>query len=255
MYKNRSIGVVIPAYQEEQHIRKVVEGLPSWVDFICVVDDHSTDGTGAMARSAVVGGATRVRVLSHSVNRGVGAAIVSGYRECIGEAIDIAVVVGGDAQMLPQEMGRLLDAVVEGGADYAKGNRLEHPSVKQVMPPIRRMGGIVLSTLTAMATGLKGVKDSQCGYTAITSRALNMLPLDTLYPRYGYPNHMLALLAQAGLKVTDVPVTPIYGDNTSKLKIRKVILPISRLLIKAFVARWNKTFCWGKERRLDNESM
>ena len=199
-----------------------------------VVDDASTDETAVIARRHLRPG---ISVLSHAENQGVGGAIVTGYRHALTLRSDLVVVVGADAQMDPREMSRLLDPLVEGRADYAKGDRLGHPNLVRLMPGVRLFGNRILTMLTRLSSGYGHVRDSQCGYTALTYETLAALPLADLYPRYGFPNDLLAKLAEADRRVIDCPVTPIYGLETSGIRVNKVVFPILWLLLRSGLRR------------------
>ena len=209
--------------------------MPHYVDHIIVVDDASEDKTSQIARSHQE---TSVHIVTHHINQGVGAAIVSGYKKALLLDVDAVVVVGADAQMDPNEMCSLLDPLVEDTADYVKGDRLGHPDVKETMPTIRFLGNTILTAMTRLSTGYRDMRDSQCGYTAINTEILARLPLDDLYPRYGFPNDMLAKLAEIDAIVMDCPTTPIYGNERSDIRISRVIYPILRLLIRSGIRRW-----------------
>lgn len=237
MYRGLTVGVVIPAHDEARLLPVTLAGVPRFVDQIIVVDDASSDGTAEAARRARFD----VHVARHRQNRGVGAAIVTGYREALRRGVDVAVVMGADAQMDPDEMPRLLDPIAEGEADYVKGDRLGHPEVRQRMPLVRWLGNHALSWLTCRATGYRGLRDSQCGYTAISRSALARLPLDALYPRYGFPNDVLSHLSVLHARVVDRPVTPIYGDERSGIRIPRVVGPILGILARATVRRLSRS--------------
>lgn len=234
MYREQTVAVVIPAHNEALLLPVTLNGIPDFVDDVIVVDDASTDGTAAIAGRYRRPGIT---VLSHAVNQGVGGAIVTGYRHALALGSDLVVVVGADAQMEPTEMSRLLDPLVEGRADYAKGDRLGHPDLVRLMPGVRLFGNRVLTMLTRLSSGYGHVRDSQCGYTALTRETLANLPLADLYPRYGFPNDLLAKLAEADYRVIDCPVTPIYGMETSGIRVNKVVFPILWLLLRSGLRR------------------
>lgn len=239
MYRGLSVAVVIPAYNEARLLPRTLRGLPAFVDQIIVVDDASEDQTSAAARAV---GSGRLEVLRHAQNGGVGRAILTGYARALALGLDVTVVVGADAQMDPAEMPRLLDPVVEGEADYVKGDRLGHPELLRRMPPVRVVGNFALSYLTRLSTGYWRLRDSQCGYTALSRRALAALSLNEIYPRYGFPNDLLAKLAEVDARVVDRPVTPIYGDERSGIRVLRVLLPISWLLLRGGLRRvWRKT--------------
>jgi len=234
MLSGARIAVVVPAFEEAPRIGRVLTGIPAFVDRIVVVDDGSRDGTaGAAARIPD----PRIRVVRHARNRGVGAAIVTGYRVAFGEeGADVAAVMAGDAQMDPDDLVRIVDPVARGEVDYCKGDRLSHPVVRRVMPPHRFVGNHVLTLLTRWATGLP-VRDAQCGYTAIARCAAECLPLDRLWPGYGYPNDLLGLVAAAGLRVREVPVRPIYADEQSGIGWRHGLVVIPFVIARTAIAR------------------
>ena len=91
MYSGKKVGAVVPAYNEQSRIASVIRGMPSLVDVIYVVDDGSTDSTAAVVEKV---GDSRVRLLRHARNRGVGAAVTTGYRNIIRDGLD----VGGGAR-------------------------------------------------------------------------------------------------------------------------------------------------------------
>ncbi len=234
MYRGMRVAVVIPAHNEARLLPVTLAGLPVFVDHVVVVDDGSTDATSHVARRR---GRWSFEVIRHPVNRGVGGAIVTGYRRALAVGADAAVVVGADAQMAPDEMASLLDPLAERAAEYVKGDRLGHPAVLRRMPFVRWFGNHALTILTRWATGYRHIRDSQCGYTAISREALARLPFDAIYPRYGFPNDLLARLAEIEARVLDRPVTPIYGDEQSGLRVLRVAGPIFWLLVRAAARR------------------
>lgn len=233
MFEGQRIAVVVPAYREERLIRRTLDSLPDYVDRVVVVDDASDDRT---SEAALSWGDARLEVVRHAENRGVGAAIATGYARAFESAADVAVVVGGDAQMDPHDMRALLDAVTSGRADYAKGNRLVWPGVEHRMPTMRLWGNRFFSALTRLVTGLS-VGDSQCGYTALRREAAAQMPLSALWPRYGYPNDMLGFAASCGLKVVDVPVRPVYADERSGIGFRHALFVIPFVLLRVVLRR------------------
>ncbi len=234
MYRGLRVAVVIPAHNEAQLLPVTLRGLPDYLDEVIVIDDASEDETAQLALQDP----RPLHLLKHPENRGVGAAIISGYRESLSLGVEVVVVVGADAQMDPEEMSRLLDPLVEDRADYTKGDRLGHPELLQRMPWIRLLGNLILSRWTALSTGYRGLRDAQCGYTALHTNTLAQLPLSAIYPRYGFPNDLLAKLSEVGARVQSCPVTPIYGEERSGLRILRVIGPISWLLLRNTLKRW-----------------
>jgi glycosyltransferase involved in cell wall biosynthesis len=230
------IAVIVPAFREERLIARMLGRVPGFVDGIYVVDDASPDATLAVASGV---GDPRVHAWAHAENLGVGAAIVSGYRRALAEGHDVLCVMAGDDQMHPDDLEPLVRAV-QAGADYAKGNRFLHRDAA-LMPTARRVGGEVLSAATRLASGLT-VSDSQCGFTALAAPAARRLSLDGLWPRYGYPNDLLLMLAAAGLRVVDVPVRPVYADEASGLRPWHV-LSILGVIVRRYARVARSTSC------------
>jgi glycosyltransferase involved in cell wall biosynthesis len=241
MYKGKSLCAVVPAYNEETLLHKVVETMPDFVDHIVVINDKSTDGTHDEAvRLKEADG--RVVIIDHEVNQGVGGAIASGYKWARDNEIDMAVVMAGDAQMDPADLPALCDPVALEGVDYSKGNRLVYGKAYDLMPKVRFFGNAILSFLTKIASGYWHIADSQTGYTVISLKALKAIDWDKMYKRYGQPNDILVRLNIEDMRVRDVPVKPVYDiGEKSGFKPRQVLWPISRLLIMMFFRRlWTK---------------
>jgi glycosyltransferase involved in cell wall biosynthesis len=236
----KTVAVVVPAYDEEALIAETLAGIPGFVDRIYVVDDASRDGTAERARAV---GDPRVEVLAHEQNRGVGAAIVTGYKRSLADRIDVTAVMAGDNQMDPGELESIVGPVVRGELDYAKANRLFTGQAWEVMPRTRYLGNAMLSLLTKIASGYWHVADSQAGYTAISRSALELLDLDRVYERYGFPNDMLVHLNVWNARVRDIPSRPVYGvGERSGIRLRKVVPRISWLLCKAFLWRMREKY-------------
>jgi glycosyltransferase involved in cell wall biosynthesis len=236
MIDGKKIGVVVPAYNESKLISKTIGGMPEYVDQIIVVNDCSKDATGQIVAD-IAKTNPRVVLLNHEVNKGVGGAISTGYIYCRDNDLDVAVVMAGDNQMDPNDLPALLEPVLKDRADYSKGNRLITGEAWEKIPKVRYFGNSMLSFLTKIASGYWHVADSQTGYTALNKRALKLLPLEKIYPRYGMPNDFLVTLNIYNMRVIDVPVRPVYADETSGINIKKVVFSLSILLLKLFFKR------------------
>jgi glycosyltransferase involved in cell wall biosynthesis len=229
------VVVVVPAYNEAPRVGRVLATMPEWVDRVVVVDDASRDGT---AEAAQAEGDARVEVVKHERNRGVGAAIVTGYEQALREGggeNDAFAVMAGDGQMDPADLRRVVAPIARGEADYVKGDRFHARDIAHVMPPARLLGGMAFSWATSRAIGI-AVSDSQCGYTAISRRACSRLDLDDLWPGYGYPNDLLSQLALRRLRIAEVPVRAVYADEISRLTLRHLPV-IAALVARAWVRR------------------
>ena len=156
MVGGKRVAVVVPAYDEEGLIAATVAGIPAFVDRVYVVDDASRDATVERARA---GSDPRVEVIVHQRNRGVGAAIVTGYRRALEERIDVTCVMAADNQMDPADLAALVEPVTRGEVDYAKANRLFTGQAWELIPRHRYLGNAVLSFLTKIASGYWHVAD------------------------------------------------------------------------------------------------
>ena len=240
MLEGKRVAVVVPAFGEERLIGTTLSGIPDFVDRILVIDDASSDGTAERARAS---GDPRVEVISHERNQGVGAAILTGYRRALREGIDVTCVMAGDNQMDPADLEAIAGPVARGEVDYAKANRLFTGRAWELMPHTRYLGNAALSLLTKIASGYWHVADSQSGYTAIGHSTLELLDLDRIYPRYGFPNDMLVHLNVWNARVRDFPSRPVYGvGEQSGIKLRRVVPRISWLLLKGFFWRLREKY-------------
>jgi len=257
MYRGHTVGVVVPAYNEAGFVGGVIESMPAFVDRVYAVDDCSTDGTWAEIRRhartddaddeaspQVADGGSQATVvpIRHDRNRGAGGAIKTGYRRALAEEVDLVVTMDADGQMDPALLPRLLDPLVAGEADYAKGDRLATPAHRREMPRFRRVGNWLLTLLTKVASGYWGTRDPQNGYTAITAEALAAVDLDALYEYYGYCNHLLAMLNVAECRVVDVPMPATYGDERSSIRYRDYVPKVSTMLLSTFLWRLRRKY-------------
>ncbi|ELY87754.1 family 2 glycosyl transferase [Natrialba hulunbeirensis JCM 10989] len=283
MYRDCSVGVVIPAYNEEGFVGDVIADMPAYVDRLYVIDDQSTDDTWTEIREAAAadrdvrtdssgheratgqryarsedgyagvatdGGtsalATRARVhdpigrvvpIQHRENLGAGGAIKTGYLAAREDGVDATVTVDADGQMDLSQMPRLLDPIVEGTADYTKGNRLLSAEYREAMPRFRFVGNTILTFLTKVASGYWKTMDPQNGYTAISQEALESVALEELYEYYGYCNDLLVKLNVEDMAVADVAMPAVYGDEESSITYSEYIPKVSTMLLRNFFWR------------------
>jgi glycosyltransferase involved in cell wall biosynthesis len=237
MYLEKSVAVVIPAYNEEKLIGRTVSTVPDFVDRIIVVNDASTDNTAGIVADLSKDNA-RITLVEHRVNEGVGGAIVTGYIKARDLGMEVTAVMAGDAQMDPSDLARVVEPVADGSADYSKGNRLFYGDAWNMIPRYRYLGNSFLSLMTKMASGYWHIADSQSGYTAISLLALKRLQLGKIYKRYGMPNDILIKLNQHDFRVRDVHIRPVYHvGERSGIKLVNVIPRISWILLKGFWQR------------------
>jgi len=250
MYKEHTVAVVIPAYNESGFVGDVIDTLPPFVDRVYAIDDQSSDDTWAEitatadrindSTTATDGGTEfeqQIVAIQHEENRGVGGAIKTGYLRARDDEIDVTAVMGGDGQMDPEILERIIRPVVDGEADYAKGNRLVYEADHEQMPGFRRLGNRILTLLTKIASGYWQLGDPQMGYTAISLDALHDADIEGMYEFYGYCNDLLVRLNVTGHRVADVPSPLNYGDEHSDISYLTYIPRVSLMLLRTFLWR------------------
>jgi glycosyltransferase involved in cell wall biosynthesis len=216
-----AIAVVIPSYRVTRHILGVLAGIGPEVTRIYVVDDRCPDGSGALVRAQCAD--PRVTVLEHAENQGVGGAVMTGYRAAIADGMQIIVKVDGDGQMDAALIPQFVAPILNGEADYTKGNRFFDLEQIRQMPPLRLFGNAVLSLMTKLSSGYWDLFDPTNGYTAIHADAARHLPFDKISKRYFFETDMLFRLNTLNAVAVDVPMDASYGDEVSNLKISKIV--------------------------------
>ncbi|WP_205254398.1 glycosyltransferase family 2 protein [Halorubellus sp. JP-L1] len=248
MYRDMTVAVVVPAYNEEGFVGDVIDDFPGFVDRAYVIDDGSTDGTWdeilthTERKNAEHDGHydDLVVPIQHEENRGVGGAIKTGYEHALEEGVDATAVLGGDDQMDPHELEKYLDPIADGVAGYAKGNRFVRSEDWIHMPKFRLLGNVVLSLLTKISSGYWGSMDSQNGYTAISHDALERTEFEGMYEYYGYCNDLLARLNAADVVVADVRRKTEYAYQEgwkSHIDYKEYIPRVSAMLFRTFLWR------------------
>lgn len=282
MLKGKMIGVVVPAFNEENQIGKVIKTMPWFVDRIIIVNDYSNDNTSKIVDKLISSSkfsksevnlpisseilnleenvslknfiesypsksnisSDRIILLNNVKNEGNGKSIARGLKFTLDLGLDAVAIMDGDGQMDPHELESIINPIIN-GIDYVKGNRLIHPGAKYVIPKIRYFGNSVLSILNKLASGYWRISDTQTGYIALSSRTLNAIELHSMYKRYGWPNDLLIKANIENCTIREVEIKPVYNiGEESKMKIFKVIPKISWLLIKSFLKRLYKKYLY-----------
>lgn len=236
MFEGKTVGIVIPAYNEEVLIKKTLSTMPDFVDKMIVVNDGSQDKTQKVVEEFQKK-SKKIILINHKKNSGLGQSLITGYLRTREEGFDIVAVMAGDAQMNPDDLQGVIKPIAQNKCDYVKGNRLLREEVIERMPRYRYIGNSFLTLLTKFSTGYWNVIDPQCGYTAISKKALSVIPIDKMIKGYGYNADILNMLNLNNFKVTDVEVEPVYGEEKSKIKLKNYIPSVSKLLIRLFFKR------------------
>lgn len=233
--KHCTIAVVIPCYRVTAHVLQVIAAIGPEVHRIYVIDDACPDGSGNLVESACQD--TRVRVLRHAANKGVGGAVITGYRAALDEGMDIIVKIDGDGQMHPRLLPYFIAPIARGHADYAKGNRFYNLTHLSRMPGIRLVGNAALSFMAKLSTGYWGLFDPTNGYTAIHAKVARCLDLELVSERYFFETDMLFRLNTVRAVVVDIPMDAHYGNESSNLQIGRVFGEFFFKHVRNFVKR------------------
>ena len=241
MLEGTQICVVVPAKNEEKFIDNVLENMPTFVDLVIVIDDKSTDNTGKTAKAAQVHCQT---IVVQGSGAGVGAAIDLGYRTAIerfGDETFLCAVMAGDAQMHPDDLISVCQPIIDNTADHVKGNRFLSPTIQR-MPLQRRIASTILSFGTSIASAMR-IKDSQCGFTATRDSVLKSWNWEKSWKGYGYPNYWIIECSRHFVRVKEVEVRAIYGDEVSGISPKKFFFTALFILFKYHHSR---AFYWLK---------
>ena len=218
-----SIAVILPCFRVGQQIGDLLARIGPEVSAIYCVDDACPDGTGDLIEATSAD--PRVRVLRHELNRGVGGAVLTGYRAALADGHDILVKIDGDGQMDPALLPQFVDPIRSGQADYTKGNRFFELEDARGMPLIRMVGNSALSFVTKLSSGYWNIFDPTNGYTAIHRSLAEKIVGRPVDQRYFFESDMLLNLYLLRAVVQDVPMRAVYGEERSNLKVRQVALP------------------------------
>ena len=214
-------AVVIPCYKVSSQICALLQEIGSDIEIIFVVDDCCPEKSGALVERNCHD--PRVNVIYHTANQGVGGAVLTGYQAAIKAGAQIIVKIDGDGQMDPGLIPAFIAPIVEGDADYTKGNRFFDLEGLSSMPKLRILGNAILSFMTKFSSGYWDLFDPTNGYTAIHSNVAQYLPFKKISYRYFFETDMLFRLNTLRAVVLDIPMDAKYGDEKSNLKVSKIL--------------------------------
>lgn len=230
------VAVVVPAYQAERWVGTTLAGIPAFVRRIVVVVDGATDATGRAVDEAAALDSRVVRI-DHAYNRGVGAAMRTGYEHALAAGAEIVAKMDADGQMDPQELARLVLPIALGRADYAKGNRFVHARAIRSMPAMRLVGNAALSLLSKLSSGYWNLLDPTNGYTAISREALLAIDFQQIDDGFFFESSMLAELAISRAVCVDVAIPARYGDESSHLSVARSLVEFAAKHARTFARR------------------
>jgi len=239
VYRNKKIGVIVPAYNEEKLIQKTLQGIPLFVDKIIVIDDNSKDNTKKLIEEEIKRD-SRIELIVHSENHGVGGAIISGFKHGLRLNLEIFAIMAGDNQMNPNYLNKLIDPIIENKADFTKGNRLKK-GLHDGMPKYRYIGNKILSFLNKFSSGYWNIEDPQNGYVAISSDSLKLINLDSIKKGYQFENDLMVKANIKNIRMMNVDIPARYGEEKSKIKFFDFVIKTTFFMITASIWRiWHK---------------
>lgn len=229
-----AVGVAVLAYEAEVTIEAVLDQIPRSLlgpsTRVLVVDDASSDGTGARASAWVdARGAEGVDVLVRPVNLGYGGNQKACMRWAIADGLDVLAFVHGDGQHPTRLLPRLVAPVVEDGADLCSGSRLAERGAARRggMPLGRWLGNRALAHLQNAVAGTE-VSDWHSGFRAYRVGTLAELDLDALTDGFAFDAEMVFALLDHGSRIVELPVPTHYGQESS----RAPLLPTGVRLVR-----------------------
>lgn len=243
---NPKIAVVIPCYRVRDHISNVISQIDDKITRIYVVDDFCPEKSGEFVRQTISD--SRINVIFHSANQGVGGAVITGYKAAIADGMDVIVKIDGDGQMNPKLIESIARPVLQGYADYSKGNRFDSLDNLVSMPKLRIFGNAVLSIWSKVSSGYWTITDPTNGFTAIHRKALDAINLDKVRKSFFFESDLLFRLSIANCVVVDVPMVAVYGDEKSNLRIWKVLFEfpwrhsinfLKRIFYRYYLREWS----------------
>ncbi len=229
------IAVVIPTYKARSHILDVIEAIGSEVTQIYVVDDFCPQKSGEFVVANCKD--TRVTVITHVKNQGVGGAVMTGYQAAINDGMNIIVKIDSDGQMDPKLISFFVAPIVSGEADYTKGNRFFDLEKIRMMPKHRLFGNAVLSLMSKVSSGYWNLFDPTNGYTAVHADVARHLPFNKISQRYFFETDVLFRLNTLRAVVVDVPMHAKYADEISNMKISSIFIEFIAKHLRNFFKR------------------
>ena len=240
-FYSHKIAVVIPYYKAANHIVNVVNKLPDFIGTIYIVNDKSPD-TMPVSELKNNPNYKKIVFLDSEVNSGVGGATKKGFLKAINDNIEYVIKVDADDQMDTTFIPDLLKPLIEDKADFSKGNRFRDFKALKNMPITRKMGNLFLSFLTKIATGYWDIFDPTNGFFVVKISFLKNADFSNISNRYFFESSLIAEMYFQDVRIKDVPMPAIYGDEKSSMSVWKMPFIFLPKLIKTFFKRILKTY-------------
>jgi len=204
--------ILIPAFNEEKSLGKVLEKIPRKIKGIdqidvLVINDGSTDQTAAIARQ------NGAKVVTHPKNRGLGAAFKTGIDEALKMGADIIVNIDADGQFNPKDIPLLIAPILSGQAQMATATRFKEKAlIPTNIPPAKLWGNRQFTKLVNFLTG-ENFTDTQCGFRVYSREAALHL---NLFGQFTYTQEVFIDLLEKGMTITEVPLKVTYFKNSQR---------------------------------------
>jgi dolichol-phosphate mannosyltransferase len=229
------IAVILPCYKSSNLVLDVIDRINQDVAEIIVVDDCCPEGTGKLVEDKCQD--KRVKVIFHSANEGVGAAMKTGFTEALKGSCEVIVKIDSDGQLAPEILQRFADPILKNHADYCKGNRFYNIESLSDMPKIRLFGNSALSFLTKFSSGYWSIMDPTNGYIAIHRKVLENIPIHKLENRFFFETDLLFRMNTINALVLDIPMDAVYNGAKSNLSVTRSLPSFLYKNVKLFLKR------------------
>lgn len=231
----RKVAVVIPCYRVSNTILDLIDHIDRNVHRIYIIDDCCPENSGELVKNYCID--PRVKVIFHKKNKGVGGAVKTGFRHALSDGMSIVVKIDGDNQMDPSQIESFIKPIIKRKVDYTKGNRFHSLELLESMPKARLFGNLALSFINKACNGYWNIMDPTNGYFAISAEALKIINIDKIDNSYFFESDMLFRLGINRCVIKDIPLKSTYGNETSGLRINRILTSFPHKLIKRFLKR------------------
>jgi dolichol-phosphate mannosyltransferase len=233
--KKFKVAIIIPCFKVKEHISKVLNKIPKWVDKVVCVDDFCPVNSGKFIQKKFKN--KKIKVIFNKRNLGVGGATIKGFQEIKKYNIDFVFKVDGDNQMDLSLLRFFLIPIIKNKADFVKGNRFTKLSSFEKMPLLRTLGNVMLSFASKISSGYWNLFDCTNGYFCMNKKILDHIPLHKISKRFFFENDLLNWLYLYKVNITDIPITAIYNNEKSNINLLSVFILFPILFIRNFFRR------------------
>ncbi|MBL7206321.1 MAG: glycosyltransferase family 2 protein [Candidatus Aenigmarchaeota archaeon] len=216
---------IVPAYNEEKNIEKVVDGLRNKVDEIIVVNDGSADRTGDILKNL------DVITVSHIANKGYGEAMKSGFRKGLQVGGDFFLLIDADLQHNPAESSRLMNSLIDNNYDMVIGSRFLDNKSK--IPFTRKLGIHIFTILTKIFLGIR-ITDTQSGFRAFSRKALEKI-IDFKRDGMGSSIEILYIAKKNNFRIKEVPISCSYDNVQHSINPIAHGLQLTRTILSLYL--------------------